>query len=226
MLRAIENGIGINRRSYLLKQFCLNPSKDKNIDSIVNQCARVADLLIKYKANYCLLDESGVGKSSKGYILQELENRGYYKLGEEDIFDIVFTPKTRSELLTNYHNRINSGLNLYPKFDRNLLKNDELKYTYINSFGINDSNSMFIRFLYEHAEFMMSTIEDKNGQRKTMFKQSEYSFIHDDTIMAGALNDYILELKPDICVSENYKTGGNKKNKYTSRNFGGNRLRR
>jgi RNA binding exosome subunit len=197
-IKALESGYGENRKTKLLYKFMLNPTMDKNLDSLVEQCKSVAMLIQKYNIKAIATDGSGVGKSNSSYILSELRNVRYYDMDENNVLEIVITSGNRTNILNYYYNRIQSGLELFQFIPKDWYDEETLKRLYMNTSKSTDPKSLYIRFIYEHLKFTRTEVKDKNDVIHTEYRQSEEAFMHDDTISSSALCSYIVSLLPDI----------------------------
>ncbi|MGL5050606.1 MAG: hypothetical protein ACRC6E_08300 [Fusobacteriaceae bacterium] len=198
-VKAIPNGWGSNREAILLFLIILNPSKCKAVDSIHNQIPRVYNYIKMYNISAVVMDETGIGKSAPEMLREKIREENYTKIREQDVIGIEFKQKNRAEILEFYWSRLQSGLEVLPAFPKEWEDEDTLKKIYVNSDGKVDSNSCLIHFLYEHRRFGRTEIKDeKTGELRLEFRQSEGKFLHDDSIFSSSLCSYILNVNPTI----------------------------
>ncbi len=210
-IKAIESGYGENRKSKLIAQFVLNPTKNKNIDNLLSQCQTVVDIIKEYNLKALAIDESGVGKSAKQYIIDMLLKERYIGINPQNIFDIVITSGNRVALLDYYYNRLQSGLESFPAIPKEWEDDEYLKKLYVNHLKALDSKSQWIAFVFEHLKFTRTDIKDeKTGQIKTVYAQSSENYLHDDTIFSSLLASIILQKNPTITAVTNSSVHTNK----------------
>lgn len=202
-IKAIPNTWGSSRPAVLLYKYVMNPSKDKTSDSIVNQLPKILKYVKLYNISALALDETGLGKSSPELFKELLRKECYTKLSEDNVFGIEFKAKRRTDILEFYWSRLQSGLEVMPKFPVQWEDEDNMKRMYMEAVNRIDGQSCYIRHLYEHRMFNRNEIKDEQGNIIIDYRQSNYRWLHDDSIFSSALASYILFLKPDICSLTN-----------------------
>ena len=199
-IKAYEGSIGVNRRSKVIALFMLNPRKDKNSDSVYNQCKSVVELIKQYKLVGLVIDGSGVGKSSSVYIHDILREERYYRIQAKDVVEIVITSGNKTNLLENYHNRIQNGMESFFNVPQSWENEDYLKPLYINSLKLVSEDALKILFIYEHVKFCRTIVKnEKDDSTKIVFAQAQLSWIHDDFVNSSSLCNEILNINPSIC---------------------------
>ena len=220
-IKALESGFGEDRTTKIIAIYMLNPMKDKNLESIVSQSKSVAQLIEQYDIKSLVVDESGVGKSMTNYIKDELRRMRYYRIDYKNIVEYVITSGNRNTLLEYYYNRIQSGLEKFFGYSKEMLEEENLKKLYVNALKSNSEKALEIITLYEHVKFVRTVYKDeKTNQVRVEYRQAELNFLHDDSIFSSALCSHILSINPTLTnlgnkpsVSKNTAMGSSRFNK-------------
>ena len=220
-IKALESGFGEDRVTKIIAIYMLNPMKDKNLESIVSQAKSVAQLVENYDIKSLVVDESGIGKSMTNYIKDELRRMRYYRIDYRNIVEYVITSGNRNTLLEYYYNRIQSGLEKFFGYSKEMLEEENLKKSYVNALKSNSEKALEIITLYEHIKFVRTVYKDeKTNQVKVEYRQAELNFLHDDSIFSSALCSHILSINPTLTnlgskpsVSKNTAMGSSRFNK-------------
>ena len=197
-IKAIPNTWGTNRETILLYKYVMNPTKDKATDSVVNQLPKIFKYVKLYNISAIVFDETGIGKSSPELFRELLRKECYTKMSEENVFGVEFKAKRRTDILEFYWGRIQSGKEIMPEFPKQWEDEDIMKRMYMEAVTRIDGQSCYIRHLYEHRMFNRNEIKDEQGNIIVDYRQSNYKFLHDDSIFSSAITSYILMLRPDI----------------------------
>lgn len=198
-IKAIESSYGQNRKSKVIALYIMNPNKNSNLDSLLNQCHAVADLVKRYKASALVVDESGIGKSATVYIKEALMRDRYYGINQGNIFPVVITSGNRNSIIEFYYNRIQSGLEMFGKFDKTWNEEEVLKALYINAKSSTSEEATNIMFMYEHLKFTRTAYKDeKSGMLKVDYRSADLKFLGDDFVLSSALCSWALSLNPAI----------------------------
>lgn len=198
-IKAVPNTWGEQREAVLLFKYVMNPSKDKASDSVYKQLFRIFDYVRTYKITALMFDETGLGKSSPELFREILRQKNYTLLSEDNVVGFEFKQKKKNDLLEYYWGRIQSGKEVLPKIPKAWQNEDDMKRLYMAAVDKVDETSCLIRHIYEHM--MFSRNEHKNDKDEVIvdYKQANYKWLHDDSIMSSAMCSYILHIKPDIC---------------------------
>ena len=198
-IKAIENGFGLDRKSHLLFRMVMNPSKSKQSDSVYNQIVPLLKWLKIYGVSAIAIDESGVGKSAGNYLSERMRSEMYTKLFENNIFSIVFNNKNRFEILENYYNRLQSGLEIMPIIPESWYNDETLRNIYIANKDNLGEEACWIRFVHEHVRFGRTEILNERTNMMTVdFRQTNERYIHDDSLFGSALASACLLLNPNV----------------------------
>lgn len=209
-IKALESGFGENRKTKLLYLYLMNPDFDKKRDSVLRQCERVCKLIKIHNIQALTIDESGVGKSAKNYIVDILTHESYYDLMEDKIKDLVITIANRGQLLEYYYKRIQSGLEIFQHIPKQWFEEDYLKRSYMNCVKSAKPDDMWVKFVHEHVKFTRAVIKDeKTGMTKLSFLQSEENYLHDDNPLSSALCSWNIYEYPDITARTRVITSHN-----------------
>jgi len=173
-IKAIENGYGMDRKSYILFRMVMNPTKSKQADSVYNQMKSVFQWI------------------------RDMRAVRYTKLHEKNIFPIVFNNKNRFEILEHYYNRIQSGLEIMPKIPEEYKVDEQLRNMYIKNKDKFDDESNWIRFVHEHAKFGRNEIKDNNDMVKVEYRQANEKYLHDDAIFSSSIASSCLLYNPNV----------------------------
>lgn len=145
------------------------------------------------------VDESGVGKSACSYISQMAREERYFGINQKHLFPVVITSGNKVDLLDNYYNRIQNGLEEFFYIPKEWEDEEFLKKLYVNALRRTDEDATKIIFSFEHMKFTRNQIKDPNTEIvKVVYKQSPLNFLHDDTINASMLASYIVKADPTI----------------------------
>ena len=198
-IKALESGFGSNRTTKIIAMYMLNPMKNKNTEHILNQARNVVELIKQFKIRSLVVDESGVGKSMTNYIKDILREQSSFIIDHKNILPVVITTANRSDILDFYYNRIQSGQELFFGIPKEWESEDYLKPLYINSLKLSSEEALKVITIFEHMKFVRTlTKNEETGLVKPIFKQSEASFLHDDSLFASSLCSWILKERPDI----------------------------
>lgn len=197
-IKAIENGYGMDRKSYILFRMVMNPTKSKQADSVYNQMKSVFQWIRVYGVSAIAIDETGIGKSASDYLIENMRAVRYTKLHEKNIFPIVFNNKNRFEILEHYYNRIQSGLEIMPKIPEEYKVDEQLRNMYIKNKDKFDDESNWIRFVHEHAKFGRNEIKDNNDMVKVEYRQANEKYLHDDAIFSSSIASSCLLYNPNV----------------------------
>jgi hypothetical protein len=201
-IKAIAEGFGQIRKTYLIKQEILNQERSSQINSVSNQIDLFLHLCKIYNIQAVCLDSTGVGANLRELIIEKLVDRDDINLDINMITEIKFNQYNRVDMLDNYMNRLNSGLEILFTIEKDFMQLDILKKYYNNVINVFDEESDKIRFLYEHSKFIRSTTIGNDGKMKIIFKQAEEYKLKDDTIFSSVLATHNLTLFPMLSYSE------------------------
>lgn len=198
-IKALESGFGSNRTTKIIAIYCLNPMKNKNSEHILNQSKDVVELIKQFKIRGLAVDESGIGKSMTNYIKDILREQSSFVIDHKNILPVVITTANRSDILDFYYNRIQSGQELFFHIPKEWESEEYLKPIYINSLKSSSEEALKVITIFEHMKFVRTLIKnEETGMVKPMFKQSEASFLHDDSLFASSICSWLLKEIPDI----------------------------
>ena len=198
-IKALESGYGENRKTKIITQYMLNPTKNKNTEHVLNQAKSVVEIIKNYKLKSLVIDESGVGKGMSNYIKDILREEFSFIIDPKNIIGVVITSGNRTQLLDYYYNRIQSGMEKFFHIPKEWEDDDYLKKAYVNSLKLSSEDAMKIMMVYEHSKFVRSIIkDDETGAVKIIYAQAKLNYIHDDFIWSSCLSSYILSLNPTI----------------------------
>ena len=198
-IKALDSGFGENRKTKIITQYMLNPSKNKNTEHVLNQAKSVVEIIKNYKLKSLVIDESGVGKGMSNYIKDILREEFSFIIDPKNIIGVVITSGNRTQLLDYYYNRIQSGMEKFFHIPKEWEDEDHLKKLYVNSLKLSSEDAMKIMMIYEHSKFVRSVIkDDETGAVKITYTQAKLNYIHDDFIWSSCLTSYILSLNPTI----------------------------
>lgn len=197
-IKAVPNTWGTNRESILLFKYVLNPSRDKNIDAIINQLHIIFKYVKLYNISAIIFDETGLGKSSPELFKEILRKNNYTKLSENNVYGFEFKAKKRTDLLEFYWGRIQAGKEIMPNIPKEWEDEDTLKRLYMEAVNKIDEKSCYIRHIHEHAMFSRNEIKNDNMEVVVEYRQANYKYLHDDSIMSSSMCSYILYLNPNI----------------------------
>lgn len=197
-IKAVPNTWGTDREAVLLFKYVLNPSRDKNTDAIINQLHIIFKYVKLYNISAIIFDETGLGKSSPELFREILRKNNYTKLSENNVYGFEFKAKKRTDLLEFYWGRIQSGKEIIPDIPKEWEDEDTLKRLYMEAVNKIDEKSCYIRHIHEHAMFSRNEIKNDNMEVVIEYRQANYKYLHDDSIMSSAMCSYILYLNPNI----------------------------
>ena len=215
-IKALESGFGIARKTYILYQEVLNKTKNIATDNLRSQFFQIARLIKDYNVKAILMDGTGIGKSSSTYLKEIIaEKYDYLEMDFNNIQEINLGTQNRLEILTNYYNRINSGMEILWKLPYGIIDETTMKKYYNQWRDVFDNESEVIRFLYEHMRFKQQEEVSAKGISQQVFKQSPEYKLEDDTLFSSALCSFLPNILPYLTqVEENidsnlYTKGGN-----------------
>ena len=176
----------------------MNPSKDKGQDAVIHQLHRVFKYVKLYNISAIIFDETGLGKSSPELFREILRQNNYTKMPESQVYGFEFKAKKRTDLLEFYWGRIQSGKEIMPIVPKEWEDEDKLKRMYMEAVNKIDETSCYIRHIYDHMMFNRNEIKNDRGEVEVDYRQSNFKFLHDDSLMSSSICSYILYLNPNI----------------------------
>lgn len=196
-IKAFENKIGVNRRSFLVETFCLNPRKDNVIENIQNQARQFVEIVNSFECKAVVVDTTGIGYGLEVTIKEILRDKKYYNVTQDNVFSYNINSKTRFELLENYYKRLQSGLEIFPTILENWKDEKYLQRQYGLKTDLYDNESAYVKFLYEHVKFSRRLeYNNKTGTEYILFESMRT--VHDDFVLSSALCSQILSLNPNL----------------------------
>jgi len=202
-IKALEEESGTLRKLHFVRQVVLNQSRDVQIDTIKEQVRRTIDVIKEYNIQAIALDATGAGANLRNILIDELLEREDVDIDFNKIIEVKFCLQNRIDILDNYSNRLNSGVEILFEIPEYIRNSENLKrmYNYVeNNF---DDESEVIRFLYEHNRFNRTSEILKSGKKNIIYKQAAEYKLKDDTIFSSALATHLLTLFPKLSYIEN-----------------------
>lgn len=212
--KAIPNGMGENRKSFLLASIVMNPSKNEEVDIMPRQIPRVCELMAHFNCKAIVVDCTGLGNGADLLLKEEVRNNlELFKDGfdENNIIGFKYAEKNKTDILDYYMNRLKSGLEILPDIhDYETLSSDDsyCESVYKSCYNNPDEDMypQMVRFLVEHKNFTRkAVINEATKTTKTVFVQAQFKWLHDDTIFSSAKASWVLRLFPYLT---NYSDDG------------------
>lgn len=198
-IKAVENKVGLNKKSILLYLECLNPKKDPVSESTYNQVQKVIYFIQLYGIKSICIDTTGLGKGLDLYLKDCLKSQNLLVINFKDIHGIQINSKSRFELLEFYHKRLSTGYEVLPNIDSSLKDEVYQKRKYGISANDFTEDGMYVKFIHEHSRFSRIVGINKNtGIEYIIYEQEKANYLHDDMIFSSALASYCININPNM----------------------------
>ena len=223
--KAIPNGVGENRKSFLIAQILMNQSKSEAVDITPKQVPRIVELMALYNCKAIVVDCTGLGNGADILLKEEVRRSlDSFKQGfdESNIIGFKYGEKNKVDLLDFYLNRLKGGMEVLPLVhDFTQIDADdsysEAVYKQMYNLGGDELYPQMVRFYVEHKHFNKKVeFNEYTKATKTIYVQANYKWLHDDTIMSSAKASWCLRLFPHLTnfysnddIYADYGDGGN-----------------
>jgi hypothetical protein len=217
-IKAIENKLGINRKSVLLHLDCVNPNRNPILEATHKQADAIVRLCVFNRVSSLVIDTTGIGKGLDiiiKEILREIrKNNPSVLLKEQNVFGVNINVSTKQEFMESYYKRITNGLEILPLVPVEIEDESDGRRQYSLNMDSYNEKAMMIKFIHEHTKFQrVRAYNDNTGLETTKYIQSSEKYLHDDFVLSSALCSYNILKNPSLL---NFH-GLNKSN--TTKNF-------